>query len=193
MKNRYYGLRHGESAANVAGLVVSDPAIGITDYGLTPCGSTQATSAAEGHSQLGPKTLIYCSDFLRAQETATLASRTMSCGPPRLDARLRERFFGKWDMQPNTSYDTVWALDKEDPHQCQGQVESIAAVCARLRELVESLERGHEGETILLVSHGDPLQLLQTVFEGRSPSEHRDLKPWGTAEVRELRAATDLF
>jgi broad specificity phosphatase PhoE len=193
MNNRYYGLRHGESAANAVGLVVSDPAIGTEDFGLTPHGKAQVLSAVEACSQIGESTLVYCSDFLRARETAKLATESMSCGYPRLDARLRERYFGKWDMKANTNYEAVWALDKADPHHCNGQVESLASVCDRLRELVESIERDHDDATILLVSHGDPLQLLQTVFEGRPPSEHRALEPWGTAEVRELRAAIDLF
>ncbi|MDW7749066.1 histidine phosphatase family protein, partial [Halomonas sp.] len=36
------------------------------------------------------------------------------------------------------------------------------------------LEQRHAGETILLVSHGDPLQILLTALEGRELSRHRE-------------------
>ena len=39
--NKYLIMRHGESEANVAGLIVSDPAIGCERYGLTELGRQQ--------------------------------------------------------------------------------------------------------------------------------------------------------
>merc|ERR1719414_343626 len=39
---------------------------------------------------------------------------------------------------------------------------------------------------VVLVSHGDALQLLQTAFQGVSPSEHRSLPHLHPGELREL-------
>ena len=47
-KNHYLMVRHGESTANVQGLVVTDPAVGCAQYGLTEKGKYQAQQAARG-------------------------------------------------------------------------------------------------------------------------------------------------
>ena len=41
LKNRYFAMRHGQSEANAAGIIVSDPANGCPRYGLTPLGRQQ--------------------------------------------------------------------------------------------------------------------------------------------------------
>jgi hypothetical protein len=46
LKNRYFALRHGQSTANVEGVISSLPALGIASHGLTPLGVEQARSAA---------------------------------------------------------------------------------------------------------------------------------------------------
>ncbi len=49
-KNTYLIMRHGESEANVADLVVSNPDIGCAKYGLTPLGKSQAEKTAMAYS-----------------------------------------------------------------------------------------------------------------------------------------------
>ena len=39
LHNKYYGLRHGESMANLEGIISSDPGRGTTMHGLTETGS----------------------------------------------------------------------------------------------------------------------------------------------------------
>jgi hypothetical protein len=39
--NAFFGIRHGESEANVAGLIVSAPEVGTQKYGLTERGRRQ--------------------------------------------------------------------------------------------------------------------------------------------------------
>jgi broad specificity phosphatase PhoE len=39
---------------------------------------------------------------------------------------------------------------------------------------------------VVLVSHGDVLQILQTAFEGLDPSKHRSIPHLPTAELRQL-------
>eukprot|EP00965_Chrysotila_dentata_P034262 1141570-Pleurochrysis_carterae.AAC.2 len=75
LRNRYFGLRHGQSEANVAGIISSDPSIGTTMHGLTALGRLQARRAATtlvdlvGRENLG-STHFYSSDFTRALQTA---------------------------------------------------------------------------------------------------------------------------
>lgn len=40
-----------------------------------------------------------------------------SCAFAQADDDLRERFFGDYDLQPDTNYGTVWGADKLDPSE----------------------------------------------------------------------------
>ena len=57
----------------------------------------------------------------------------------------------------------------------------------RVDRLVADLERRYAGRDILLVSHGDTLQILQAGFLRMNPSPHRRLPELRTAEIRQLR------
>ena len=58
--------------------------------------------------------------------------------------------------------------------------------------LVAELERRYAGRDILLVSHGDTLQILQAGFLRMDPAAHRRLPPLGVAEIRTLRLGDGL-
>ena len=80
----------------------------------------------------------------------------------------------------------MWQHDQSCSEYGLGLVESTADVAARVTRLVRNLERQHENKNIVLVSHGDVLQILQTEFEGIPAAEHRALPMLQTAEIRRL-------
>ena len=41
LKNTYYAFRHGQSQANVDGIIISDPDVGTKEYGMTEEGIRQ--------------------------------------------------------------------------------------------------------------------------------------------------------
>ena len=190
LRNRYLGQRHGESEANVAGIVLSDPADGFPRWGLTRAGRAQIEAAIRAAGELlGPspgEIVIVSSDFKRTRETAELSARLLGAQAPRLDPALRERFFGAHEGLGNERYASVWARDRTDPTHSEQGVESAQATAARTASLIERLEREGSDRTYLLVSHGDALQLLQTAFLAESPATHRDRPHWPPAEVRLL-------
>ncbi|KAL2936870.1 2 3-bisphosphoglycerate-dependent phosphoglycerate mutase [Bienertia sinuspersici] len=62
-------------------------------------------------------------------------------------------------------YPDIWALDEKDPfEQPEEGGESAADVVTRLVKAMEQMETLFEGCAILIVSHGDPLQMLQTIL-----------------------------
>ncbi len=185
MNNRYYALRHGRSEANEAGKIVSHPGEGTVKWGLTPLGRKQVEGGV-GRSPLGTDTLIITSDFLRARETARLAAEILGCPLPREDVRLRERFFGRYDGQDDSCYHRVWERDAENGANREGDVESPDEVRNRIADLVGELESNYSGRDILLVSHGDALQIGQTFFLGKEARRHRSLPHLETGEVRRL-------
>jgi broad specificity phosphatase PhoE len=63
-------------------------------------------------------------------------------------------------------------------------------VLARTTQLVFELDREYENSAILLVAHGDTLQILSTAFQGVPVSEHRvQVEKLLTAKVRRLQLA----
>lgn len=186
LRHRYVGLRHGESEANVAGLVVSDPAVGVGGYGLTARGRDQVRVAVAAAALPAPLRIL-SSDFARAWETAEVAQAVL--GGPEVEpaVALRERTFGRWEGGGNDAYGVVWAADARDAGHREGGVESVCAVAARLTGLVLALEAAPgPASTILLVSHGDPLQILQTALLGAPLGTHRARPPWENGELRPL-------
>jgi probable phosphoglycerate mutase len=189
LANRFSVMRHGQSKANAAGIIVS--CIGNDrrgDYGLTELGREQALAAA-GHCGLPRDTVICSSDFSRARQTAEIVRARLGAAEVARAEALRERCFGEWDGSVTGNYARVWAADETDPHLANGDVEPAAAVLNRTTALIMDLERRYSGRDILLVSHGDPLQILQAGFLGIDPSRHRSLPALETAEIRRLRLA----
>ena len=191
LRNRYYALRHGDSAANRQGIIVSHPDNGLFEYGLSQRGAAQVETSLAGVAELGPDTLILSSDFRRARESAEIARQKLkSARPLETDARLRERFFGEYELGSDHGYAEVWREDEIDADSRRRGVESANQVMARVTRVVSELEQSLGGVTLLLVSHGDALQILQTAFQKQDAARHRRIDHLETAEIRLLDLAS---
>jgi probable phosphoglycerate mutase len=194
LRNKYFAVRHGESEANVAHLISSNPQIGIASHGLSPTGRIQVSENTKLFLQTelsNNSYIIISSDFRRAHETADILAFNLSNSNKQniqLDQRLRERFFGIYDGTSDENYKTIWQNDEENPGQnLTDQVESVESVRERTTALIQELEEKYENQIIFLVSHGDSLQILQTAFERLSnANQQRYLKHLERAEFRPL-------
>jgi broad specificity phosphatase PhoE len=68
-------------------------------------------------------------------------------------------------------------------------VESVNQVMSQVTELIVGLEQRFVDAILLLASHGDTLQILQTAFAGCDASTHRQLQHLHTADIRCFRLA----
>ena len=187
LANRYFAMRHGQCLANLEKIIVSHPQNGIDDYGLNEQGIIQVRESIQSDPRLGSHLLIVSSDFKRARQSAEIAHDLLGCTSPLcLDERLRERNFGEWELTPDSAYQLVWARDEIDPDNIDKGVESPNQVMQRVSALVYEFEQTHSGATILMVSHGDALQILQTAFSKQDASNHRRQQHLQTAEIRRL-------
>lgn len=186
LKNRYFTLRHGEATCNVLRILISHFSNGGNDFGLTETGKQRIKEVMENQKFLNDKTVIYSSDFLRTKETAEIAREVLSAPAIHLDARLRERYFGDFEKMDYDYYKLVWAKDNTDNAQKEHQVESILEVQDRVTGLVADLEKQYSGQSILLVSHGDPLQFLEASFNASEPFNHHNVIMPHKGELREL-------
>lgn len=184
-----FGLRHGESQANAAAEVAWDPARAAPGLGLTPAGR-EAVARNVAAAGLSGALLVVSSDLARAAETAAIACQALrEAGAQarlRFDPRLRERRFGAAEGASNRLYEPAWELDARDPTHRLWGAESAQDVAERLLALVRELRRARGQARVLLVSHGDPLQIASAALRGRSPGLHRQEPHWEPAQVRAL-------
>ena len=186
--NQYFAMRHGQSVANIEGIIASDPSVGCHQYGLTEMGRQQIRDSIQNQSILNNDNIfIISSDFLRAKQTAEITHNLLNTQHPiEYNISLRERFFGELNGQSDEHYQDVWNLDKDNADHQEFDAESANQVVARVAALINQLEAKYTDKYFLLVAHGDVLQLLQTWFQRVSASEHRGLSHLATAEIRLL-------
>jgi probable phosphoglycerate mutase len=195
---QYFVLRHGQSLANVEGIISSDPSISTVQHGLSEAGQAQARKAGQDVCQqlAGKRVGIWSSDFLRARETAQHvadAILTSSHGVSLyqdqvlLETRLRERYFGTLNGGPDSEYPSVWKYDALDSAHEEFGVESVDNVMTRATQLVTELNKyDQEIDACILVAHGDVCQIIQTAFQKWDGRYHRQLPHLDTAVLRPL-------
>lgn len=209
----YCALRHGQSLANTAKIISSDPAISTVQHGLSEFGHQQVQESAidfakhvlpliQQHQYCG--VALVSSDFKRAKETAQhFANACIDVNIPLyqdkviLETRLRERNFGELNGGSDSKYQDVWDIDITNPHHTTFGVEPVYSVVERttnlILELEEKLNHATSGSPwkCVLVAHGDVLQILQTGFRKMDGSLHRTLPHLETATVRDLELESD--
>jgi len=187
LSNRYFAMRHGHSLANQEGIIVSHPENGVDGYGLSERGVAQVENSVLTSDLLGSDTLIISSDFKRARESAEIVHRLLKClTPVCFDQRLRERNFGELELSSDSNYSDVWRADETSPDSRLKGAESVNEVMERVSAMVLGYENKLNKATLLFISHGDALQILQTAFSKQSGSRHRYQKHLETAEIRRL-------
>ena len=189
-------VRTLQSEANVQNLIVSNPAIGVENYGLTEKGKNQARQAAENLRRLlvsedgniSARVLVVSSDFKRTRETAEIIhSELRVMSPLRFETGLRERRFGEFDMTCDQNYNVVVKQDASDPTHASNGCESVVSVVRRISGVVQELDSEAEKMIYILVSHGDPLCLLSMAFLGLPPNERIKSPMLDNGGVMELK------
>lgn len=147
-------VRHGETAANVAGLWQ-----GATDTELSAAGAVQVRRLA-ARIATDPPDLVIASDLGRAMSTAEALGL-----PFETDPRWREPDVGVWEGMSLADVRRLHAADlaavERGDDVALGGGERLSSVAARTREAFEDLvTRVGPGGTALVVSHGVALSSL---------------------------------
>ncbi|MDO8492349.1 MAG: class I tRNA ligase family protein [bacterium] len=160
-KNTYYVLRHGFSTKNGTGGegAVTASKLEHDKYELTTEGREQIQKAADNLAEEGGVDMIFSSPFLRTQQSAEIVAKKLKCRV-QIDKRLKELDHGAACegqthmvcIPPNTTltFDTKY-----------GDGESWRDVKVRMSDMLRELDQKYENKKILLVSHGDPIWILE--------------------------------
>ena len=184
-------MRHGEALSNVLGILLGDPTEGRSAYGLTTEGEYQVREAAlRLRSELGGAArdvIILSSDFLRTAQTAVIVGEVLATGRPvRLSRTLRERYFGRLEGKSHAEAKSLCANESMGPNDKPYGSESFTELCTRVIRAVVALESRYQHETVVLVSHSAPLQVLEAAFSDLEPENYQQVAALRFAEVREL-------
>ncbi len=181
-------MRHGESEANEKRIIISSPLTGISRYGLTEKGRDDVLKRARTITTQIHLDRVFSSDFLRALETATLVAAECHIQEIHTSALLRERAFGSLEGGDDSAYQRVWELDAIDPDHHEYGVESCREVAKRVLEFISGCENDYSGSSVLIVAHGDVLQILYCAVHGIPVRLHRTVPHIEKAEIRPLIA-----
>ncbi|HTK05259.1 MAG TPA: class I tRNA ligase family protein [Candidatus Eisenbacteria bacterium] len=188
-KNRYFLQRHGEAVTNAADTISCWPEPG--EFHLTEKGQGQVRATAK---KLKDKKIdmIFSSDLLRTKETAEMIAGELGL-PITYDQRLRELDVGAFNGKAVKDFHAAAAgLDRFE-QKVADTGETLNDVRRRMVDFLKELDRKYSGKNILIVSHGDPLWMLQATFGGRSKDE---IKAWphynGVGEFLEMETPKNL-
>ena len=181
-------LRHGQSEANVLGLIASSPAAAYEGYGLTDVGRAQVRTSLLAALEAGilpPTCHVVSSPLRRARESAAIAADVLGT-TVRVDPRLAERGFGEFELTSDDHYERVWSEDRTNPAHERWGVESTESILERVTTLLQELAASDSAGTFLLCTHGDVASVTLCATQGLSLSRHREVGPMGNGEVRKL-------
>jgi broad specificity phosphatase PhoE len=191
-KNKYFLLRHGQNIhqtekRNIVYCYPDDnPPCTLIEEGVE-----EAKKA--GELLLNKEIdLIVCSDTLRTKQTAEIVAKII--GHEIKDIVFEERLRDKnWGIFGGGSKSSVWDYYKNDKLKAfdiapEGG-ETWNDCQKRIVDVFNELEEKHFGKNILIVSHSNPLWLLEVHLNGLTNQEmlegYKDIIK--TGEVRELQ------
>ena len=193
LKNRYFLLRHGKTVhqAEKKDIIYDypddNPACVLLEEGIK-----QAQIAGEALKEKNIN-LIFSSDILRAKQTANIVAGLINYNLENIvcDKRLRDI---NWGVFGGQNKEKAWAYYNNDMIKKfelgVPEGESWNECRERMVEVLKEIENNFENKNVLIVSHGDPLWLLEGYMKGKSNEElilemkrDGDIK---TGEIREI-------
>jgi len=162
---------------------------GQHDVPLNETGERQAAALAR---RLAGEPLqdIYSSDLQRAlATTSSIAAMRQACRVV-IEPRLREVSFGEWE---GLTYTEIAARDPAGLAAWEDNIlenappggETLTQLAGRVQAVLGELLLAHTNETLLLVAHGGPLQVLVCLALGLPPGKYWQfhLSPGSLSEI----------
>lgn len=141
-------IRHGQTAANAAGLL-----LGRDDPPLTDLGRRQAAVVSAAAPEVRR---VVTSPLRRARETAAAFGPHVAV---EVDDRWTELDYGEFEGRPHGEIPSeTWRRWRRDPSFAPPGGESLAALGVRVRDACEQLAGEHGDGDVAVVSHVSPIK-----------------------------------
>jgi broad specificity phosphatase PhoE len=180
-------VRHGATAWNTEKRLQ-----GQTDVPLSPLGIQQAQEVADIITKLAVKpTVLYTSPLSRARITAEILGRALQL-PVNPCQELIERAFGAMEGLTGTELEHLYPNRRNNEAGIPG-LEPFESLKTRATEAVAGLLAQHQGELIVLVSHGAFINaFLASVSRGQVGSGVTNLVNGGLSVVWSVQGEWEL-
>lgn len=190
LNNKYIFLRHGQTIHQtkkrniIYGWPDDNPPCGLTKFG-----EKQIKKAAKKLKN-EKIDLIFSSDAKRTKQTAAIVAKKMGL-KINYDKRLRDInwgiYQGKSKFDALAYYKNIQSRFKKAPPKGESWNDCLKRITSFFKEI----ESKYSGKTILIVSHGDPLWLLEGLLKGTSQNKLLLQKISGktikTGEVKKIK------
>lgn len=164
-------IRHGQASHNVKKVLDENPK---NKTYLTQKGIKQVRRRAEQLKHT-PLEVIFTSQFPRAQQTARIIN-SYHHTTLKIDRHLNERKTGM-DQQPIREWKKI---SRKNPFEIKlPRGESFQEEKKRLKSFLSSLKK-LPSHNVLIVTHGEPLQILLGLLKNFSDQEMMKIKPRNT-------------
>ena len=157
-------VRHGQTPTTGSVLPGRAPGLHLSERGRAQAERVGAQLAELATAPIA----LYCSPLERARETAAPIARALGLRV-RADRGLLECDFGDWTGQSLSRLRRTreWRAVQHAPSTFTFPGgESFAAMQHRMWTTIERLASAHRGETVVLVSHADPIKAAVTFAQG---------------------------
>ena len=161
----FYFVRHGQTVWNVENKIC-----GATDIELTELGHQQAIDTGKKiiEERIKADEILY-SPLIRAAETARHISEITGI-PARMEPRLIEQNFGKWESTPRDGADFKKA---KEFFACSHEGgESTLRLAQRIYNLLDDIKAEADSKTFILVAHNGIARVVQSYFTDMTNEEY---------------------
>ena len=171
-----YFIRHGQTVWNVENKIC-----GATDIPLTELGHRQAIKTGQQilRDHIAADIILF-SPLIRAADTARHISEITGI-PSRMEPRLIEQNFGKWESTPRNSQ--AFKQAKESFVCSNDGGETHLRVAQRIYNLLDEIKADHE-KTYILVAHNGIARVVQSYFHDMTNTEYASFGVENCALVR---------
>ena len=175
-------VRHGEVEANVQNLV-----LGGNESKLTQKGIQQIKNLGKELKEKYKIDMVFCSPIGRCVETleGILDEYTID-GPIFMSNLIKERELGEYSGLEigMVNWDEI---NKDDKVSREMGVESMADLKKRVNLFLEDLKLEDNDLTILVVTHGGPIKMINSILTG----EEFDKNRYGNCSITEFDLKTE--
>lgn len=164
LKNQYFILRHGQTPQQTKRKKFIYKWPDNPPVKLTRKGAKQIKEAAKKLKQ-EKVSLVYASDIFRTRQTAGIVAKRLGL-KVNFDKRLRDINLGIYHGRPKKEFYQDFSNRRERFYKKPKKGESWNDVKKRLLNFLKEIDKKYKNKNILIISHGDPLWLLEGAIRG---------------------------
>ncbi len=181
---RIFIMRHGEADHNVKNMV--GPAVPAYDKNnnLTKKGMKEAEKTA-GLLKKEKIDLIVSSPLNRARQTSEIISKILGARVE-INENIYDFNLGEWQGRKEKEVRARYPFERKLAETFPGG-ESLRDVRARMMMEIRKIVKNNRGKNVLIISHGDPMWVLNAALEGAGENQYQSLWYPKTGEAKELK------